>query len=76
MEMEALLTQQRAWFRTGATLGSTARKKALEALYQAVKDMEGDIALALERDLGKAPCESYLCETGLEIGRASCRERV
>ena len=67
MEMEKLLTQQRAWFRTGATLGSTARKKALEALYQAVKDMEGDIALALERDLGKAPCESYLCETGLVL---------
>lgn len=67
MEMEQLLTQQRAWFRTGATLGLTARKKGLEALYQAVKNMEGDIARALERDLGKAPCESYLCETGLVL---------
>ena len=67
MEMEQLLTQQRAWFRTGATLGLTARKKGLEALYQAVKNMEGDIARALEQDLGKAPCESYLGETGLVL---------
>ena len=67
MEMEQLLTQQRAWFQTGATQSLEARQTALKALYETVKNMEGDVARALEQDLGKAPCESYLCETGLVL---------
>ena len=67
MDLSDLVQKQKAWFQTGATQSLEARQTALKALYETVKDMEGDIARALERDLGKAPCESYLCETGLVL---------
>lgn len=67
MDLSDLVQKQKAWFQTGATQSLEARQTALKALYETVKNMEGDIARALERDLGKAPCESYLCETGLVL---------
>ncbi len=67
MDLSDLVQKQKAWFQTGATQSLEARQTALKALYETVKNMEGDVARALERDLGKAPCESYLCETGLVL---------
>lgn len=67
MDLSDLVQKQKAWFQTGATQSLEARQTALKALYETVKNMEGDVARALEQDLGKAPCESYLCETGLVL---------
>ena len=67
MDLSDLVQKQKAWFQTGATQSLEARQTALKALYETVKNMEGDVARALEQDLGKAPCESYLGETGLVL---------
>lgn len=65
MEAETLLNAQRAYFDTGATLPVAARKKALKALYQAIREYEDRICGALREDLGKSRSESYMCEIGL-----------
>lgn len=65
MNAETLLNAQRAYFETGATLPTPARKMALKALYQAIAEREEAICAALREDLGKSRSESYLCEIGL-----------
>lgn len=60
-----LVERQRAHFQTHATLDVATRRAALRRLRDAVRAHEGDIAAALEADLGKSADESYLCETGL-----------
>ena len=64
-EISAIIEKQRALFASGVTLERDYRALALDSLYDAVKEREGDIAAALYADLGKPEGEAYMCETGL-----------
>ncbi len=75
MDIQALLTAQRAYFSTGATLPLSTRKGALKRLKTAIQRREGDICAALRSDLNKSPAESYMCEVGLTLSELSYVER-
>ena len=51
MDIQSLVTAQRAYFNTGATLSLSARKAALKRLREAIKAREADISAALQTDL-------------------------
>lgn len=70
-DVKEILNSQRAYFKTGATRSVAARKSALEALRNNIREMEYDILEALKTDLGKSAPEGYMSEVGLvleEIG--------
>jgi len=67
MDIQALVTAQRAYFSTGATLPLSTRKAALQRLREAIQRREGDICDALRSDLNKSPTESYMCEIGMTL---------
>ena len=66
-----LVQKQREYFASGATLPVARRIDALKRLRRALLERAEDIARALEQDLGKAPEESYMCETGLVVSEIS-----
>ena len=75
MDIQALVTAQRAYFNTGATLPLSARRAALQRLRETITAHEGDITAALRSDLNKAPTESYMCEAGLTLSERSFVEK-
>ena len=75
MDIQALVTAQRAYFSTGATLPLSTRKAALQRLREAIQRREGDICAALRSDLNKSPAESYMCEVGLTLSELSFVEK-
>lgn len=66
-EIKTIVTKQRAFFHTGATLSVDYRIRALEKLKSCIIRHESEISKAIERDLGKSAFESYMCETGLVL---------
>nr|WP_317282474.1 aldehyde dehydrogenase [uncultured Sellimonas sp.] len=70
-EIQHLITQQRTYFQTGATLPVSVRINALRKLYSGISQHEKEIHDALKRDLGKSNFESYMCETGLVLEEIS-----
>lgn len=70
-EIKELVTKQRSYFQTGATLPVNARIAALRRLYAAITGHEKEIHEALQKDLGKSGFESYMCETGLVLEEIS-----
>ena len=64
-EINAIVANQRAYFKSGATLDVEGRLRALRTLRAAIVTYEDVIASALQRDLGKSACESVMCETGM-----------
>ncbi len=66
-----LLTDQRAYFASGATLPVSFRKEQLRKLYAAVKRHENEIMEALTADLGKSGFEGFMCEIGLVLSEIS-----
>ena len=71
-EINSLVTRQRKYFQTGATLPVSVRITALRRLYTAIVKYENEIHDALKKDLGKSGFESYMCETGLVLEEISC----
>ncbi len=71
-EINSLVTRQRKFFQTGATLPVSVRITALRGLYTAIVKYENEIHDALKKDLGKSGFESYMCETGLVLEEISC----
>lgn len=67
-EISAVVSAQREYFGSGATLGIKARIDALKRLRAAISANEAAINEALRADLGKSDCESYMCEVGLVLG--------
>ena len=65
--ISALIRSQRKFFSTGITLDVDYRIATLKKLRRVLKERETDIAAALHADLGKAPTEGYMCETGLVL---------
>ena len=70
-QAEALLSSQRDFFRTGATLPVAFRLDALDRLYRAIEARQSEICDALRHDLGKSETESYMCEIGLTLSELS-----
>lgn len=66
-EIKQIVSGQRAWFYTGATLSVDFRIHALQKLKTCILKNEEQINAALKKDLGKSPFESYMCETGLVL---------
>lgn len=71
IEIDKLLASQHSYFHTGATLPVAFRIEMLKKLRDTIKKYEGEIALALQTDLGKSEFESYMCETGLSLSEIS-----
>ncbi len=67
MDIATLLTKQKEYFASGATLPVKYRISALKRLYDAVSKNEGRIAEALHSDLGKSDFEGYMCEIGMTL---------
>ena len=67
MNIEEILEQQRAFFRSGATLSVDFRIESLKKLYNAVQKYQREIGEALTEDLGKSDFEGFMCETGLVL---------
>ena len=70
-EIKDIVTRQRKYFYTGATLPVSTRLAALQKLYNAISEHETEIHDALKKDLGKSGFESYMCETGLVLEEIS-----
>lgn len=70
-EIRNLVTIQRTYFLSGATLPVSARLSALRRLYHAVSSHTEEIHDALRKDLGKSSVESYMCETGMVLEEIS-----
>ncbi|MGN0243745.1 MAG: aldehyde dehydrogenase [Lachnospiraceae bacterium] len=66
-EIQTLVSKQRSYFETGATLPVSNRIRVLKQLREALKRRQDEIAEALQQDLGKSSLEGYMCETGLVI---------
>lgn len=64
-EAAKILTNQKKFFESGATLDVPSRKAALKNLRNAIDSFEDEIYDALGKDLGKSKSESYMCEIGL-----------
>lgn len=67
MDIKEIVKAQRAYFETGATRSVAFRKASLLKLQSALREEEGAIAAALQRDFGKNPVETYMTETGMVL---------
>lgn len=63
----SLLEKQRKYFNTGATRSLAFRKAQLIKLKRAIKEMEGAILEALNKDLNKSSFEAYATEIGIVL---------
>ena len=70
-EIKDIVTRQRKYFQTGATLPVSSRLAALQKLYHSISVHESEIHNALKKDLGKSGFESYMCETGMVLEELS-----
>lgn len=70
-EISAIISRQRSYFNSYATLDVNKRIAALKRLKEAILRNEGRIAEALQADLGKSAFEGYMCETGLVLSEIS-----
>ena len=66
-EIQTLLKNQRAYYRSGATIPVRIRIEQLKKLYQTVKKYQNEINDALKSDLGKSHYEGFMCESGLVL---------
>lgn len=74
-EIEELVSSQRKWFHSGATLDLATRADALKRLKEAIRTHETEIHEAIAADLGKSGQESYMCETGLTMSEISYMQK-
>lgn len=70
-EIKKIISGQRSYFYTGATLPVEFRIQALKKLKELILKNEQKINEAIKRDLGKSPFETYMCETGLVLSEIS-----
>lgn len=65
--LTTLLENQRRYFDSGVTRPLAFRIDALKRLQKTIREWEKPIHQALAADLGKAPMESYMTETGMVL---------
>ena len=70
-EIQALLEQQRAFYKSGATIPVKFRLEQLKKLYATVQKYETEINDALHADLGKSHYEAFMCEVGMALSEIS-----
>lgn len=70
-EIKEIVTRQRDYFFSGATLNVEQRICALKKLQTCILAHETEISEAIRKDLGKSSFESYMCETGLVLSEIS-----
>ncbi|MFR6488958.1 MAG: aldehyde dehydrogenase family protein, partial [Clostridium sp.] len=75
MEIKALVTKQRNYFRTQATKDINTRRQALKRLKAALREMEAEIHEALRKDLNKSDMEAYMSETGMVLSELTYQLR-
>lgn len=66
-EIHSIVSKQRKFFLSGATLDVEERIKALKKLKLSIQNHLDEIHEAIKADLGKSTSESYMCETGLSL---------
>ncbi len=71
MKIEEIVSRQRAYFETGATLPVAFRVDMLQKLRAEIVRREADITEALYADLGKSDFESFMCEIGMALSELS-----
>ena len=71
MNIEQIVSAQRAYFAKGETLDLSFRRSALTRLKAAILAHENDINAALLADLNKSASETYMCETGMTLAELS-----
>ena len=69
--IKSLLDQQRAYYKSGATIPVSFRIAQLKKLYATVKKYETQVNDALKADLGKSRYEGFMCESGLVLAEIS-----
>ncbi|MBE6984338.1 MAG: aldehyde dehydrogenase [Ruminococcaceae bacterium] len=70
-EIQNLLTRQKKFYKSGATIPVPFRIAQLKKLYAVVKKYETEINDALKADLGKSHYEGFMCESGLVLSEIS-----
>lgn len=70
-EIKKIISGQRSYFYTGATLPVEFRIQALKKLKESILKNEERVNEAVKKDLGKSPFETYMCETGLVLSEIS-----
>ncbi|MGM9831014.1 MAG: aldehyde dehydrogenase [Paludibacteraceae bacterium] len=71
MDTAPIVSAQRAYFRSGATLDIKFRLNALNRLEDAIRRHEADLLTAIKTDLGKSATEAFMCEVGLTLSEIS-----
>ena len=74
-EIRIILSRQREYFATGATLSREFRAKQLGKLKASLQRHETELNDALQQDLGKSRMESYMCETGLTLSELTWMQK-
>ncbi len=69
--IQQILSEQRDFFNSGATLSIELRREKLKKLYSAILESESEIYAALKSDLGKSDFESFMCEIGMTLEELS-----
>ena len=75
LEIRQIITKQRQYFTSGATLDIQKRIQALEKLKTCIQKHENQIHEALKADLGKSSFEGYMCEVGLALSEITYMQK-
>ena len=59
-EIRTILSRQREYFATGATLSREFRADQMEKLKNSIRHHDAELNGALQQDLGKSRMESYM----------------
>lgn len=74
-EIRTILSRQREYFATGATLSREFRAEQLGKLKASLQRHEAELNDALQQDLGKSRMESYMCEIGLTLSELTWMQK-
>ena len=74
-EIRRILSRQREYFATGATISREFRAEQLGKLKASLQRHEEELNVALQQDLGKSRMESYMCEIGLTLSELTWMQK-
>lgn len=74
-QIQAIIDDMAAYYKTGITLNAPFRIRQLGALYAWIWDHLDDVLVALHEDLGKSPQEGYETEVGLVLDEIRLMQR-
>lgn len=74
-EIQAIIDDMGAYYRTGITHDVRFRKEQLHAMHHWIWDHLDEVLVALHDDLGKSPQEAYETEVGLVLDEITVMQR-